>query len=76
MTEPNPVTDRTCTRLQQQIALSILVDDLVAASLAANVALARREGGSNVDDLEHAIRLHRVAVLKQGAILGAAGIEV
>ncbi len=72
--DPNCLPDRLCARLQQQIALSTLMDDLVVASLASAVSAMREKGGLDVDSLEHAIRSHRVATLKQSAKLGAAGI--
>jgi hypothetical protein len=74
--KPNSLADRTCARLQQQIALSTLVDDLVVASLAANVDAFREAGASDVEDFEDVIRSNRLSVLKQGAILGAIGLNV
>lgn len=76
MTDPHNSADRTCVRLRHQIALSTLMDDLVVASLAASVAAFRDNGVSDLEALEHMIRAHRIAVLKQGAILGAAGIDM
>jgi predicted dienelactone hydrolase len=74
MAEPSFPPDRLCARLQQQIALSTLMDDLVVATLASVVSAMRETGGLDTGPLEHAIRSHRVATLKQSAILGAVGI--
>lgn len=74
MADPNCLPDRLCARLQQQIALSTLMDDLVVASLASAVLAMREKGTFDVESLEQAIRSHRVATLKQSAKLGAAGI--
>lgn len=52
------------------------MDDLVVAALASVVARMRETGRpEDVDTLEHAIRVHRIATLKQSAILGAAGLD-
>lgn len=52
------------------------MDDLVVASLAAAVAAIWDDGEPDVEVLQQAIRSHRVAVLKQGAVLRAAGIDM
>ncbi|MCJ2019497.1 hypothetical protein MKK84_19005 [Methylobacterium sp. E-065] len=39
-------------------------------------AVLRTADDQNVAYVEHAIRTHRVGILKQRAILGAAGIEI
>ena len=50
------------------------MDDLVVGTLATVVATMRETGGPDVAALEHAIRAHRVAIVKQSALLGAVGI--
>jgi hypothetical protein len=76
MAERQSSPDRLCARLQHQIALSTLVDDLVVGAVASVVARMREAGRpEDVDALEHAIRAHRIATLKQNAILAAAGID-
>ncbi|MCJ2049127.1 hypothetical protein [Methylobacterium sp. J-070] len=56
--------------------MSILVDEQVISVLARAVAILREENDPGVLDLEHAIRSHRIGILKRRAILGAAGIDV
>ena len=56
--------------------MSILLDEQVIAALASAVSILRKANDPGVLDLEHAIRTHRVGILKQRAVLGAAGIEV
>ena len=56
--------------------MSILVDEQVIAALACAVAILRESNDPNVLDLEHAIRTHRIGIMKQRAVLGAAGIDV
>ncbi|MCJ2048261.1 hypothetical protein [Methylobacterium sp. J-070] len=58
------------------MAFSILLDEQVIAALAGSVAILREANDPDVLDLEHAIRSHRIGILKQRAILGAAGIDV
>jgi hypothetical protein len=75
MADPQCPPDRLCARLQQQIALSILMDDLFVATLASAVGAMRERGRHDTGLLDHAIRSHRIATLKQNALLGAAGIR-
>jgi hypothetical protein len=75
MTDPSSPPDRLCARLQQQIALSTLMDDLVVGRLATVVAAMRETGMPDIAALEHAIRAHRVAIVKQSALLAAAGLD-
>ena len=56
--------------------MSVLLDEQVIAALASAVAILREANDPGVLDLEHAIRTHRVGILKQRAILGADGIDV
>ena len=44
--------------------------------MASLVAVLRDERHPKVPELEHAIRTHRIGILKQRAILGVAGIDV
>ncbi len=67
--------DRVSLRLRHQIAMSTLMDDLVVGALAAVVAQMREAGHPDVDALEHAIRAHRIATIKQKAVFVAAGID-
>ena len=76
MSKLNPDMDHSFERLQTRIAMSVLLDEQVIATLARAVAILREANDPGVLDLEHAIRTHRVGILKQRAILGAAGIDV
>jgi hypothetical protein len=76
MSEPDPHMDRSCARLQHRIAVSILLDTRLIAALAEAVAILREANDSGVPDLEHGIRTHRIGIMRQRAILGAAGIDV
>jgi hypothetical protein len=76
MSEPDPHMDRSCARLQHRIAVSILLDKRLIAALAEAVAILREANDSGVPDLEHGIRTHRIGIMRQRAILGAAGIDV
>ncbi|GJD35463.1 hypothetical protein FMGBMHLM_2373 [Methylobacterium aerolatum] len=67
--------DRVSLRLRQQIAMSTLMDDLVVGALASVVATMRDAGHPDVAALEHAIRAHRIATMKQTALFAAAGID-
>jgi hypothetical protein len=68
--------DLSCERLRSRIAMSILLDEQVIAALARAIAILRETNDPGVLDLEHAIRAHRVGILKRRAVLGAAGIDV
>jgi hypothetical protein len=76
MSEPNPLANCPCGRLQHRIAASILLDEHFIAALAEAVAVLREANDPSVPDLEHGIRMHRIGIVKQRAILGAAGIDV
>ncbi|MDQ0449279.1 hypothetical protein [Methylobacterium aerolatum] len=55
--------------------MSTLMDDLVVGALASVVATMRDAGHPDVAALEHAIRAHRIATMKQTALFAAAGID-
>ena len=76
MPKPDANIDHSCDRLRHRVALNILLDEQVIAALARAVAVLRDQNDNGVLDLEHAIRTHRIGILKQRAILGAAGIDV
>ncbi|GJE09355.1 hypothetical protein FOHLNKBM_0378 [Methylobacterium longum] len=76
MPDPSESTDCSCERLRCRIALSILVDEQVVAALASALQILREKDCAGVVELEHAIRTHRIGILKRRAILGAAGVEV
>ncbi|WP_267360052.1 MULTISPECIES: hypothetical protein [unclassified Methylobacterium] len=56
--------------------MGMLLDEQVIAALARAVAILHEANDPGALDLEHAIRTHRVGILKRRAILGAAGIDV
>jgi hypothetical protein len=76
MPRSDEAEDQSCERLRSRIAISILIDEQVIAALAHAMAVLRETDDPAVSDLEHAIRAHRIGILKQRAILGAAGVEV
>ena len=53
-----------------------MLDEYAIAAMAEAIAALRHANDPAVPDLEHTIRTQRVSILKQRAILGAAGIEV
>jgi hypothetical protein len=58
------------------MALTIALDEQVIEALAIAAATLRDGNDPDASDLDHAIRTHRIGILKQRAILGAAGIDV
>lgn len=76
MSKPDPNIDCPCDRLGNRIALNILLDEQAIAALARAAAVLREEDDPNILDLEHTIRTHRIGIVKQRAVLGAAGIDV
>lgn len=76
MSTMDPHNDRPCDRLRCRLALNILLDEQVIAALARATAVLREVNDPAVLDLEHAIRTHRIGILKQRAVLGAAGIDL
>ena len=76
MRESKPAQDCWLTALRDRIALNILCDERVIRALSELAAVLREEGDPFVSELEHAIRTHRIGIVKQRAVLGAAGIDV
>lgn len=77
MPKTDPNTDCcSCERLRHRIALNILLDEHVIAGLGRAAAILREANDPAVLDLEHTIRTHRIGIVKQRAVLGAAGIDV
>ncbi|MCJ2021487.1 hypothetical protein MKK84_29410 [Methylobacterium sp. E-065] len=71
--EPNAIeSDVLCRR----ISLAIAVDEQVIEVLAVAATVLRDADDPGAADVEGAIRTHRVGIIKQRAILGAAGIEI
>lgn len=69
--------DRTCATLRERLAFNILLDEFAIAALSdALVLLNATDDDPGVTQIEHTIRTHRIAILKQRVILGAAGIEL
>jgi hypothetical protein len=76
MGEPTPPSVARALVLQNRIAFNILLDKCVAAVLSDATAMMREAGDPTVSEFESPIRTHRVSILKQRTILGAAGIDV
>ncbi|MEE7502803.1 hypothetical protein MMR14E_05210 [Methylobacterium mesophilicum] len=76
MSEHPKPTDIRADRLRCRIALSIALDEHVIEALAIAAATLRDGNDPGAGDLDNAIRTHRINILKQRAILGAAGIDV
>ena len=53
-----------------------MLDELAIAALSDAAALLRKANDPTVPDLERAIRTHRIGILKQRAVLGAAGLDM
>jgi hypothetical protein len=53
-----------------------MLDEFAIAAISEAIATMREADDPTVPDLEHAVRTHRIAIMKQRAILGAAGIDV
>ena len=53
-----------------------MLDEYAIAAMAEAIASRREANDPAVPELENMIRTHRISILKQRAILGAAGIEV
>ncbi len=65
-------TDCTCATLRERLAFNILLDELAIAALSDALALLHATGDPGATQIEHTIRTHRIAILKQRVILGAA----
>lgn len=76
MSEPRRITDIQTDRLRRRIALTIALDEQVIEALAIAAAVLRDGNDPGASDFDDAIRTHRIGILKQRAILGAAGIDV
>ena len=76
MPDAEPRPDPHCVRLCQRIALSIAMDELAISELNARLAVLRERGDPAVPDFEHTVRHLRVGIIKQRAIIGAAGFDV
>ena len=76
MGKPRQGSECTCARLSDRIAINVLLDEFAIAAMSEAVAVLRDANDPAVPDFERTIRTHRIGILKQRAILGAAGIEV
>ena len=75
MSRSKPLVDRQCQRLRDRLALNIILDETAISALSEALAVLRDAGDPLVSELEQAVRSHRIGIIKQRAILGAAGIE-
>lgn len=62
--------------MRQRLAFNILLDEFAIAALSEALSVLRAADAPGTAQIEQAIRTHRVGILKQRVILGAAGIEV
>ena len=76
MEKPRQGSECSCARLGHRIAFNVLLDEFAIAAISEAVAVLREANDPMVPALEHAVRTHRVGIIKQRAILGAAGIEI
>lgn len=76
MSEPKKIADIQFDRLRRRMVLTIALDEQVIEALAIAAAALRNRNDADLLVLEHLIRKHRIGILKQRAILGAAGIDV
>ena len=76
MPDRSPASDRTVVALRDRAALNIACEEGVIKALARLAAVLRDEGDPFVPEIEHAIRGHRIGIIKQRAMLGAVGIDV
>lgn len=76
MSEPKRTTDIRADRLHRRIALTIALDEQVIEALAITAATLRNGSDPGASDLDQAIRTYRISIMKQRAVLGAAGIDV
>lgn len=53
-----------------------MLDEFAIAAISEALVTLRAVNDPFVSDLEHTVRTHRVGIMKQRAILGAAGIDV
>jgi hypothetical protein len=73
-----PDDPRVCARdlLHLRTALHIAMDEAAIDALASALAILRDSGHPETAVVEEAVRTHRIGILKQRAILGAAGLDV
>lgn len=76
MSEPKKTTGLERDRLYYRMAVTIALDEQLLASLAVAADVLRKAGDPGATDVERVIRINRVGIIKQRAILGAAGIKV
>jgi hypothetical protein len=76
MEMPKPGSECSCARLSHRIAFHLMLDEFAIAALSEAVADLRDANDPGVPELEHAVRTQRIGIVKQRAILGAAGLEV
>ena len=69
---------RVCERdlLHLRMALHIAMDEAAIDALASALAVLRESGHPETQAVAEAVRTHRIGILKQRAVLGAAGLGV
>ena len=76
MDNPPQASECSWARLRQRLAFHVMLDEFAVAALSEALVTLREGDDPAVPDLEHMVRTHRIGIMKQRAILGAAGIEV
>ena len=68
--------DRPCQRLRDRTVLNVILDETVLSALSETLSILRDAGDPLVSEFEHAVRSHRISIIKRRAVLGAAGVAV
>ncbi|TXN01225.1 hypothetical protein FV222_10900 [Methylobacterium sp. WL103] len=76
MAYQNPVENFSCQRLRDRTALNVILDETVLSAFSETISALRDGGDPLVPEFEHVVRSHRIGIIKQRAILGAAGIDL
>lgn len=76
MSQPKRQPNCPCARKRHRLAFNIMLDEFAIAILSEALVALRTADDPGVAQVEHAIRSHRIGILKQRAILGAAGIKI
>ena len=75
---PQPKRQPDCPRakLRQRLAFNVLLDEFAIAALSDALIVLRAADDPSAAQVEHAIRTHRIGILKQRAILSVADIGI
>ena len=76
MQKSKPTSQCSVAHLGNRIAFNVMLDEFAIAALSDAAAALREANDPTATSFEDTIRTHRIGILKQRAILGAAGIDV